>query len=51
MFSFTGMKTTVIRMIPLIRITRDRCAHFQSNTVPEKTHSCRQVRIAAMESV
>lgn len=42
MFSFAGMKTTVIRTIPNVPMTRDKHAHFQSYTVPGKTHFCRQ---------
>lgn len=41
MYGFTGMKTGVVRMIPMMaRITRDKCAHFQPNTIPEKAHFC-----------
>ncbi len=40
MYGFAGIKTTVVAMIPMICITRDKGTNFQSNTILEKTHSC-----------
>ncbi len=41
MAGFAGIKAAVARMIPmLVRMVRDKCAYFQPNTIPEKTHFC-----------